>query len=193
MNTIKENMKAFTKRDVKGAKAARNLYAKLLYPSNADFKWLIKNNQINNCEVLVRNIYTAQEMWGKYISALNCKTGQGNPAAVDSDCIKIPKEIANLKKTVYLTADIFFVNGITLFISLSRRFYFTGVSHLKGRTAAIVFDAFKDIFIFYLQQGFRIQTVHADGEFGALKDLIQNTPEGPTVNLTSANKNVPEI
>ena len=34
MNTVEENMKAFTKRDVKGAKAARKLYAKLLYPSN---------------------------------------------------------------------------------------------------------------------------------------------------------------
>ena len=60
MNTVEEKMKAFTKRDVEGAKAARKLYNKLLYPSNGDFKWLIKNNQINNCEVLVRNIDTAQ-------------------------------------------------------------------------------------------------------------------------------------
>ena len=51
-NTAKENMKAFTKRDVEGAKAARKLYAKLLYPSNADFKWLIKNNQINFFKVV---------------------------------------------------------------------------------------------------------------------------------------------
>ena len=41
MNTFKENMNAFTERDVEGAKSARKLYAKLLYPSNADFKWLI--------------------------------------------------------------------------------------------------------------------------------------------------------
>ena len=45
MNTVEENKKAFTKRDVKGAKAARKLYAKLFYPLNADCKWLIKNNQ----------------------------------------------------------------------------------------------------------------------------------------------------
>ena len=60
MNTFKENMNAFTERDVKGAKSARKLYAKLLYPSNSDFKWLIKNNQIKNCEVSVRNIDAAQ-------------------------------------------------------------------------------------------------------------------------------------
>ena len=79
------------------------------------------------------------------------------------------------------------------FISMSRKIDFTGVSHLKGRTAAIIFDVFKAIFRFYLQQGFRIQTVHADGEFGAFKYLIQNMPAGPRVNLPSANENVPEI
>ena len=67
------------------------------------------------------------------------------------------------------------------------------MSHLKGRTAAIILYAFKAVFRFYLQRGFCIQTVHADGELGALKDLIQNMPAGPRVNLTSANKHVPEI
>ena len=38
MNTVEENMKAFTKRDVEGAKAARNLYAKLVYPLHTDCK-----------------------------------------------------------------------------------------------------------------------------------------------------------
>ena len=65
MNTVEENMKAFTKRDVEGAKAARKLYAKLVFPLHTYFKWLIKNNQIKNCEVSVRNIDTDQDMWGK--------------------------------------------------------------------------------------------------------------------------------
>ena len=56
-----------------------------------------------------------------------------------------------------------------------------------------IFNDFKAVFISYLQQGFRIQTVHAYGEFRALKDLIQNMPAGPRVNLTSANKHVIEI
>ena len=93
----------------------------------------------------VRNIDTDQEIWGKEISALKDKTVRGKPTVVASDCIKIPKEIANLKKTVFLTAAIFFVNGIPFFISLSRTIDFTGVSCLKGRTSAIIFDAFKDI------------------------------------------------
>ena len=65
--------------------------------------------------------------------------------------------------------------------------------HLKGMATKIIFDVFKYIFIFYLQQGFRIQTIHADDEFGALKYLIQNTPAGIIVNLTRANEDVLEI
>ena len=74
MKTVEENMKAFIKRDVEGAKPERNMYTKLLYPMNADFKWLIKNNQIKNREVSVWNIDTAQEIWGEDISALKGKT-----------------------------------------------------------------------------------------------------------------------
>ena len=154
---------------------------------------MIKNNQIKNCKLSVRNIDTAQEIWVKDIITLNGKTVRGKPTMVALYCINIPKYIANLKKTVFLTADIFFVNKILFFISLSINIDFTGVSHLKGSKAAIIFDDFKDIFIFYIQRDFRIQTVHADGEFGAFKYLIQNMPAGPRVNLTSANKRVPEI
>ena len=64
---------------------------------------------------------------------------------VASDRIKIPKEIVNLKKTVFLTAGIFFVIRILLFISLIRNIDFSGVSHLIGRTEAIIFDDFKDM------------------------------------------------
>ena len=133
MNTVKDNMKDFTKSDVKGAKAANNLYSKMLYPSNADFKCLIKNNQIKNCEVSVWNIDTAQYIWGKDISALKGKTSRCKPTVVASDCIKIPKNIDNIKKTVFFTAEIFFVNIIPFFISLSRKIDFTGMSHPKRK------------------------------------------------------------
>jgi hypothetical protein len=46
---------------------------------------------------------------------------------------------------------------------------------------------------YYLQRGFHITTVHADGEFAPLKTLIEAMPGGPMVNLASANEHVPEI
>ena len=81
----------------------------------------MKNNPIKNCEVLVQNIDNAQEIWGKYISALKVNTILSKPTVLASDGIKIPKEIANLNKTVFLTPEILFVNRIPFFIYLSRK------------------------------------------------------------------------
>jgi hypothetical protein len=46
---------------------------------------------------------------------------------------------------------------------------------------------------YYIQRGFHIKTVHADGEFAPLKPLIESMPGGPMVNLASANEHLPEI
>ena len=83
--------------------------------------------------------------------------------------------------------NIFFVNGIPFFHSLSRKIYFTGVSHLPGRSKKQIFQAFKELFIFYIRHGFRISTVHADGEFAPLKPIIECMPGVPYANVTAAN------
>jgi hypothetical protein len=53
--------------------------------------------------------------------------------------------------------------------------------------------SFKEIYKYYLHQGFCITTVHADWEFAPLKILIESLPGGPLVNLASPNEHVPEI
>jgi hypothetical protein len=98
-----------------------------------------------------------------------------------------------LHREVFLTADIFFVNRIPFFLTLSRKICFTAVNHLANRTVPHIFKAFKEIYQYYLQQGFRITVLHADGEFVPLKILIESMPGGPVVNLASANEHVPEI
>jgi hypothetical protein len=68
------------------------------------------------------------------------------------------------------------------------------VNHLANRTVPTIFKAFKEIYQYYLQQGFCITVLHADGEFAPLKTLIETSPSRPImVNLASANEHVPEI
>jgi hypothetical protein len=94
---------------------------------------------------------------------------------------------------VFLTTYIFFVNKIPFFLTLSRKICFTAVNHLADRTVPQIFKAFKEMYQYYLQCGFHIKTVHADGEFAPLKPLIESMPGGPMVNLASTNEHVPEI
>jgi hypothetical protein len=193
ITTVLGNKEGFTKRQIKGAEVARTLYATLGYPSWNHFKWVLRSNQIKDCPVRVQDADVAFQIWGKNIAALKGKTTRSKPASVAKDYVKVPLELLNLHREVFLTVDIFFVNKIPFFLTLSRKICFTAVNHLADRTVPQIFAAFKEIYQYYLQRGFRITTVHADGEFEPLKTLIESLPSGPLVNLASSNEHVPEI
>jgi hypothetical protein len=90
-------------------------------------------------------------------------------------------ELLKLHKEVYITADLFFVNKIPFFLTLSCKICFTTINDLTGRTALQIFKAFKEIYQYSLQRGFCITMVHVDGEFAPLKVLIKSLPGGPLV------------
>ena len=106
----------------------RQINTKLLYSSNMDFKWMIQKNHIKNSDGTVRDIEVTQQIWGNNIDALKGKTIWTKPNPEEGDIIKIHKDMLKLKKTVFLTVYLFFVNGVPFLISLRRNIDFTGVS-----------------------------------------------------------------
>ena len=90
-----------------------------------------------------------------------------------------------------MTCDVFFVNKILFFITLSHKIDFTATAHLKDRKIKTIFLAFLAVYKFYLRRGFRITMVHADSEFVPMKPLIDKLKKGPTINLAAANEHVP--
>jgi hypothetical protein len=193
VNTVSENKEGFMKRQIKGADLARDVYNTLSYPSMKDFKWVIQSNQIKDCLVTIQDIDVALKIWGKNITALTGKTTRRKSIAVARDYVKVPMELMKLHKEVFLTTNIFFFNKIPFFLALSRKICFTAVNHLADRTSPQIIKSFKEMYQYYLQRGFHIKTVHADGEFVPLKSLIESMTGGPMVNLASANEHVPEI
>jgi hypothetical protein len=193
VNTVSENKTGFTKRQIKCAEIARILHTTLSYPSMKNFKWAIRSNQIKDCPVTIQDIDVATHIWDKNISALKGNTTCSKTHPVARDYVKVPKELLKLHKEVFLTTNIFFVNKITFFLTLSPKICFTAVNHLADRTVPQLFKAFKEIYQFYLHRGFHITTVHADGEFAPLKTLIEAMPGETMVNLASANEHTPGI
>jgi hypothetical protein len=135
----------------------------------------------------------ARKIRGKNIVAPKGKTTRSKLVPVARDYVKLPMELMKLHKEVFLTTDIFFVNKIPFFLTLSRKICSTAVNHLADRTVPHIFKAFKEMYQYYLHRGFDIKTVHADGEFAPLKPLIESMTGGHMVNLASANEHVPEI
>jgi hypothetical protein len=171
----------------------RSLYSTVNYLSWKDIKWIIWSNQIKNCPVTVKHFDTALKIWGKNVVALKGKTTRTKPDPVARDFVKVLMELLKLHKEVYITANLFFVNKIPFFLTLSCQICFTAINPLADKTVLQLFMAFKEIYQYYLQRGFCITTVHADGEFAPLKVLIESLPGGPMVNLASPNEHVPEI
>jgi hypothetical protein len=126
--------------------------------------------------VTVQDIDVALNIWGKNIAALKGKTTRRKTIPVARDYVKVPLELMKLHKKVFLMTDIFFVNKNPFLLKLSHKITFTAVNHLADRTVPQIFKAFKEIYYYYLQSGFHITVVHADGEFAPLKPLIESIP-----------------
>ena len=93
INTVEENKGVFTKQQIVNADKARELYASLAYQSNADYKWILKSNQIKNCLVSIEDAKVAMKIWGPNIAALKGKTTRTTTKHVMTDLEKISVEI----------------------------------------------------------------------------------------------------
>ncbi len=133
----------------------------------------------------------AYKIWGPSVATLKRKMVHKKPEPVKTETVHIPKEICKLHKEVTLTIDIFFVNSIPFFVTLSQVLYFTMVTHLHDRSLGQIFKVLKGIFYYYLQQGFRVTFITGDGEFASLKQFTNLLMGAPCLNLTSANKHKP--
>jgi hypothetical protein len=118
VNTVSEKKTGFTKRKIKCAEIAQNLYKTLSYPSMKDFKWVIWSNQIKDCPMTIQDIDVATKISGKNIAALKGKTTWSKTHPVARDYVKVPKELLKLHKEVFLTTNIFFVNEIPFFLDI---------------------------------------------------------------------------
>ena len=191
--TVEENMKPFSKWQIIAAEKARNLLDGMAYPSDNDYKWILHSNQVQECPITPEDAKIADKIWGPSVPSLKGKTTRKTPPSVPTDIIEIPMEIRQLHRHVTLSIDIFFMNKIPFFLTLSRKICFTTVTHLANRKTVTIFAAFKSIFTYYLQKGFQVVTVTVDNEFAPLAELMYDPPGAPTLNLTSASEHEPYI
>ena len=56
INSVSRNIKIFSKRQIKSAEQAKNVYVKLGYPSVNYFRWIFQSQKIIDCPVTVQDI-----------------------------------------------------------------------------------------------------------------------------------------
>ena len=68
----------------------------------------------------VQDIDGDHNIWVNSVPDLKVKTTRKKPIPVAGDLVQVPEELVKLNKDTYLTEDLFFVDCIPLFLSLSR-------------------------------------------------------------------------
>jgi hypothetical protein len=104
-------------------------------PSEKDFQGLVSGNLIPNCPIARADISNACKMFGPDLTSIRGKTVRQTPAPVVADYVAISWQLVDANEAVTLMADVFFVDGITFLITVSRRIKFATTEHLPVRTA----------------------------------------------------------
>ena len=191
VNTVQENKKNYTKRQVKRAEVARALYHTIGCPSEKDFRHIIQTKQISNCPVVLEDVKIFETIYGPDVYALKGKTTQTKSEVVVSDNIEVPQELVEAHKGIKLCADIFFINKVGMLVTISKSIKYGTAYYVKDKTKETLMTALDATFSKYNSSGFEIVEFHADNDFNCIKtELQKNQME---VNICAANEHQPDI
>ena len=193
VNTVAGNMQGFTSRQIQGASEARQLYRIVGRPSYQKFRNLIKFNLLHDCPVTLQDIDTAMEIYGRDIGEIKGKTVRARHSPVHIQLPEpIPPQVKSQLINMILTADIFFVDGLKIFTTITRNLKFTTVQMIKDRSMKTIQECFTHVLQMYQSHNINIKFILTDNEFDSLRDDLR-TDFGIILNTSSANEHVPEM
>ena len=174
LNTVASNKASFSKRDVRKADEAVVLHRRTNHMAEEKFSRVVKDNWIRNCPITVGDVRRSHKIYGPPLPPVKGRTRyQSSRRVQETDIVQIPRNMYDELKDVTLCVDFYYVNGVTVFHSISRRIDYRTVSFPLSRSKDSIVNELKDIFKVYNARGFRITEIHADNEFGKVdKDVL---------------------
>ena len=79
--------------------------------------------------------------------------------------IQLPRSVHEDLKYVTLCVDFHYVNGVTVFHTISRRVDYRTVTFPLSRSKPSIISEIKEVYKIYNSWGFKIVEIHADNEF----------------------------
>jgi Reverse transcriptase (RNA-dependent DNA polymerase) len=173
VSTVQQNKQLFTNREVTNADAALALHQKLGRPSQQVFENILKTGQIRNCPITVDDAKRAFIIYGPCTANLKGAATRSNsehvPSLVPSP---LPSYITEYHNQVTLCIDIFYVQRIIFFTTISRKIKFRTISVLQDRNKSSILKELNIVIKFYQSRGFTIPDIHCDQEFECLRNDI---------------------
>ena len=193
VQTVEDNMRTFTKREVLQAKHARELMVRMGFPS---VQQAIRTaNSGSNFDVTPRDFEIADTIWGKDIASLKGKTRKRATAIAD---IRVMPTL--VQKEQVLSVDIMFVRKLAILIGVSTPLDLTLATSLtsldlqKPSRAADTVRRGIQYFLGVLQsQGFEAKLIMSDGEGAVAKLKTELNLLGVEVDISGAGGHVARV
>ena len=129
MQTVKENMKMFTERQIKSATKARELYEMLQCPSQLDFDTTLRTNAIKGCNVMLDNARIIWKIWGPSVIKMKGNSTRQTTTRKSLNIVAVPREFISAQKSIMVSVDFFFINKYVFLMTVSKNVCFTTTSH----------------------------------------------------------------
>ena len=108
LNTISKNKEGFSKRKIDIAFKYWELQKTLRFPTVKEVKWIIRSNQIQDCQVETEDVDNVKLFSEKCMPYLKGKTNRENLIRVTEDLISVPNEFIKVNKYIYSLLWIYF-------------------------------------------------------------------------------------
>ena len=162
LQSVRENMAGLTDREAKKAVLARKAQARLGTPTEADLIDMVSKVTLTNCPVTPVDISNTHNMFGPDLLGVKRKIVQCKTDRVEiEDIVSITSDYHRFV-SMTLTADVMFVNGMPLLITLSRRIRLLTVEHIPSRTVNQLGSSLNKIVNLYDPGGFVVNVVLMD-------------------------------
>ena len=184
-NTVEENKKKYTKREVRKAEEAARVRRRLFYPSD---EAIPKLSSINNIPVTRKDIMRSIDIFGRDKNAIRGKL-------TDSKTETIPLEPAwkPTEQAQFLSVDLFFIDGDGYMIAVMSPLDYTSVVHIKNRKTAVLRGALWKILAKIDQQHYEVSYILTDNEGGVTALFPELQRAGYGINPAGAGDHVPIV
>jgi hypothetical protein len=169
VNTVADNCTKYNNRDYSRAVLARKLQSLIGRPSVRQYWHIVDRNLLPNCPIRCGDINAAEDIFGGDLGCLKGKTVCRPTPHVPSKLIPIPVQIFKQYCNMTLAGDIFQVNGIPFFATISHHIRFVTSDMVTNQKAQTLISSIKQVCTHYAQRGFRITTMILDGQFEPLR------------------------
>ena len=188
-NTVRDQMKMYTRREVAQAEKARAYQKRIAVITEEDMIKMLAKGKVRNIDVNAEDVARGLKIWGQDLASLKGKTTAHKAPVVVPEYIDSKKLLARKAQVLYV--DIMFVNGRAYLIGVFKTLDYVEVKKLRDKSNKELERALKVILRYVQRKGFEVTVIRSDGESAIESEYLRQHIDIPID--TSGGEHVPII